>query len=295
MKVKTAVIPIAGKGTRFLPATKQIPKEMIPIVDKPMVHYVVEEAVEAGIEQIVFVTSTGKEQIENYFDRNCELESFLLQNGKEELYEKIKSIGQMTEVITVRQKEQLGLGHAIACAAPIVGHDPFAVLLGDDIVLSEKPVIKQLCEVHENYQSGTVIGVMEVDRKETDKYGIISGSVLDGDPKTYTMDSMVEKPKPSEAPTCLATPGRYILNPDIFQALSEIPKGAGGEYQLTDAINLLAKDGGVYAHIFDGDRFDAGNIPGYLRATVEFALRSSEFRSDMEKIIVEKFSEIRKS
>lgn len=289
MKITKAVIPVAGKGTRFLPATKQIPKEMIPIVNKPMIHYVVQEAVDAGIEQIIFVTSSGKSVIEDYFDRNIELETFLDKAGKESERELIKNIGQMIEVTTVRQKEQLGLGHAINCARSLIGDENFAVLLGDDVVVrSEMPVTRQLINKskHNNYKS--VIGVMEVDKDQTNKYGIVDGTFLSDDGRTLKMSRMMEKPDPSVAPTNLATPGRYILTPQIFDCLSEIPRGVGGEYQLTDAINMLAEKDEVYAHVFDGERFDTGSLKGYLDATIEFAMDDPGLESVMKSLLKEK-------
>jgi UTP--glucose-1-phosphate uridylyltransferase len=288
MNIRKAVIPVAGKGTRFLPATKQIPKEMIPIINIPMIHYSVMEAVDSGIEQLVFVTSTGKESIENYFDRNLELERFLEQNGKEKELELIKKIGSTIEVITVRQKEQLGLGHAINCARPVIGDETFAVILGDDLVRSSNPVTKQLTKVSQENGNKSVIGVMEVPNAETYRYGIVDGKFLDGSDKSLHMKAMIEKPRPEDAPTNLATPGRYILTHEIFDCLDQIPRGVGGEYQLTDAINLLAGKDKVFAHIFDGDRFDTGNIEGYLNATVEFALRDEATRDIMMNIIKEK-------
>jgi UTP--glucose-1-phosphate uridylyltransferase len=288
MKIRTAVIPVAGKGTRFLPATKQTPKELIPILKKPMIHYAVEEAVLSGIEQIVFVTSSGKTAIEDYFDRNLELEGFLRRAGKEELAEKMKAIGSMIEITSVRQKEQLGLGHAINCARDLIKDEAFAVILGDDLVLNDKPVTKQLMEISEKNSHSSVIGVMEVPPEDTKKYGIIEGSRVEGDDKTYLMSKMVEKPEPKDAPTNLATPGRYILTQEIFSHLDKIPRGVGGEYQLTDAINSLAKEKSVYAHIFEGDRFDTGSIAGYLNATVEFALRDKDLRETMLTICKEK-------
>ncbi|OUR93149.1 UTP--glucose-1-phosphate uridylyltransferase [Halobacteriovorax marinus] len=288
MNIRKAVIPVAGKGTRFLPATKQIPKEMIPIINIPMIHYSVMEAVESGIEQLVFVTSSGKETIENYFDRNLELEKFLEQNGKEKELNLIQNIGSMIEIITVRQKEQLGLGHAINCAKPIIGDDTFAVILGDDLVRSKKPVTKQLSEVSIANDNKSVIGVMEVPNLDTSKYGIVDGEFLDSDKLTLHMKAMIEKPRPEDAPTNLATPGRYILTGEIFDCLDRIPRGVGGEYQLTDAINMLAGREKVFAHIFEGDRFDTGNIEGFLNATVEFALRDNATKDIMMNIIREK-------
>lgn len=285
MKIKKAVIPIAGKGTRFLPATKQIAKEIIPILNIPMIHHVVMEAVDSGIEQIIFVTSAGKFAVEDYFDRNQELEAFLEKTGKTRELEMIRKIGTMVDVTSVRQKEQLGLGHAVLCARELVGQESFAVLLGDDIVVNKTPCIKQLIEVSEKYNGAPVIGAMEVPLEHTSRYGIISGTPLAGDPKTLRMQAMVEKPKPSEAPSRLATPGRYILSSDIFCVLSAIPRGAGNEYQLTDAINLLCSKREVYAHLFGGERFDTGNLVGYLEATIDFALRDPELKGTVASII----------
>lgn len=288
MKIKKAVIPVAGKGTRFLPATKQIPKEMIPIVDKPMIHYAVEEAVLSGIEEVIFVTSSGKEAIENYFDRNMELENFLMMNGKESERAMVEKIGKMINVITVRQKEQLGLGHAILCAESLIGNEPFAVILGDDLILGNNPVTKQLIEAANQIGTESVIGVMNVPRADTNKYGIVDGEYIKGSKTSLKMKTMVEKPMPDMAPTTLATPGRYILSPRIFDCLKRIERGVGGEYQLTDAINLLAKESDVYAHIFSGDRYDTGNVKSYLEATIEFALQNPMYRSDMLEILKQK-------
>ena len=288
MKIRRAVIPVAGKGTRFLPATKQIPKEMIPIINLPMIHYVVEEAILSGIEQVIFVTSSGKNSIEDYFDRNFDLEDFLVKNGKIKELEMIQQIGKMVEVTSVRQKEQLGLGHAVLCAKDIVGNEPFAVILGDEIVRGSNPVTKQLIAVSEQRNGASVIGVMEVDPQETYKYGVVKGTFVDDMKKTLRMTDMVEKPKPADAPSNLATPGRYIFRPDIFDALKVIPKGVGGEYQLTDAIKLLAGQSEVYAHVFEGQRFDTGNIEGYLNATIEFALMNKDSEQMMRKLIKEK-------
>ncbi len=288
MKIRRAVIPVAGKGTRFLPATKQVPKEMIPIINLPMIHYVVEEAILSGIEQIIFVTSAGKHAVEDYFDRNFELEDFLIKNGKIKELELIQQIGKMVEVTAVRQKEQLGLGHAVLCAKDVIGNEPFAVILGDEIVRGPNPVTKQLIEIHNKYNGANVVGVMEIDPKDTYKYGVVKGTFTDAQKKTMKMETMVEKPRPEVAPSNLATPGRYIFRPEIFDALKVIPKGVGGEYQLTDAINLLARESEVYAHVFDGNRFDTGSIEGYLNATIEFALMNSDSEPMMRKILKEK-------
>lgn len=284
-KIKKAVIPVAGRGTRFLPATKQIPKEMIPIINKPMIHYIIEEIIAAGIEQIVFVTSTGKEAIENYFDRNLDLEKFLEGAGKPELLELVKKVGSTIEVIAVRQKEQLGLGHAVLCAKHIVGKENFAVVLGDEIIRSSVSCTKQIIDCSESLGGKSVIGVMEIDPSTTEKYGVIDGSSISTYPKTYLINKMVEKPKPKDAPSNLATPGRYVFTSDIFHFLEKIERGVGGEYQLTDAINLMAKEGKAYAHVFSGDRFDTGSIAGYLEATIKFALDDPMYTDVMKKLL----------
>ena len=288
MKIRKAVIPVAGKGTRFLPATKEIPKEMIPLVNKPMIHYAVEEAILSGIEQVILVTSTGKESIERYFDRNLELESFLRNQNKNKEIEQIKKIGEMVEIITVKQKEQLGLGHAVLCAKNVVGNEPFAVILGDDLVITEEPVTKQLIEARAKFKMKHIIGVMEVPKSETFRYGIVDGEYLDKEKKNLKMSRMIEKPKPENAPTNLATPGRYIFEPEIFDILEKIPRGVGGEYQLTDAISIAAEAGNVMAHLFKGDRYDTGNVESYLNAMIEFALANPDYKETMMNILREK-------
>lgn len=290
MKIRRAVIPVAGKGTRFLPATKQVPKEMIPIINLPMIHYIVEEAILSGIEQIVFITSSGKNAIEDYFDRNFDLEHFLTLNGKIKELEIVKEIGSMVEVTSIRQKEQLGLGHAVLCAKDVIGNEPFAVILGDEIIRGGSPVTKQLIDISNQYNNSNVVGVMEIDPQMTHKYGVVKGEFLEGSQRTLKMETMVEKPRPEVAPSNLATPGRYIFKPEIFDALKVIPKGVGGEYQLTDAINLLAHESEVYAHRFEGQRFDTGSIEGYLNATVEFALMNRDTNEIMKNIIREKMN-----
>ncbi len=276
MKIRKAIIPIAGKGTRFLPATKEIAKEIIPIINVPMIHYIVQEACEAGIEQVIFVTASGKFAVEDYFDRNQELEAFLERNNKMKELELIRKIGSMVDVTSVRQKEQLGLGHAVLCAKSMIGDEPFAILLGDDIVINKKPAIQQLMDISLKNNGAPVIGVMEVPKSDTSKYGIVKGEIVDE--KTLRMNGMVEKPKPEDAPTNLATPGRYILTPDIFEILETIPRGAGNEYQLTDAINVLCNKRDVFAYRFEGERYDTGNVHGYLDATIDFALKDPEIR-----------------
>lgn len=290
MKIKKAVIPIAGKGTRFLPATKEIAKEIIPILNVPMIHHIVLEAVESGIEQIIFVTSAGKFSVEDYFDRNLELEAFLEKAGKTKELEMIRKIGTMVDVTSVRQKEQLGLGHAVLMAKELVGNDTFAVLLGDDIVKNPIPCTKQLMDVSARHGGATVIGVMEVPKADTSKYGIVKGQPVSGDANTLRMEAMVEKPKPEVAPSTLATPGRYILSPEIFSILQEIPRGAGNEYQLTDAINVLCGRRDVYAHKFHGERFDTGHLMGYLDATVDFALQDPAIRDSFVEILKSKIT-----
>ncbi len=287
MKIKKAVIPVAGKGTRFLPATKEAPKEILPILTVPMIHYVVTEAINSGIEQIIFVTSSGKTAIENFYDRNLELETFLESKGKTKELELIKSLGTSIEVLSVRQKEQLGLGHAVLCAEPLIAPgEKFAVLLGDDLIIGDNPVTKQLMNAQAEHNADAVIGVMDVPREDTAKYGIVAGDVIND--KALKMSTMVEKPKPEEAPTTLATPGRYIFNSEIFDVLRSIPRGAGGEYQLTDAINVMAKSKNVIAYTFEGERHDTGNVKGYLEATIEFALRDPELKDYALKIMKEK-------
>lgn len=288
MKIKKAIIPIAGKGTRFLPATKQMAKEIIPILNKPMIHYVVEEAVKSGIEQIVFITSYGKESVENYFDRNFELEMFLEQKGKFELLELVQNIGKMVEITTVRQKEQLGLGHAVLMGKHLINDENFAVLLGDDIILSERPVTKQLIDISQKNNGASVIGVMDVPRENTSSYGIVAGDKVSD--RLLKMTNMVEKPKPEEAPTTLATPGRYVLSSDIFDVLESIPRGNGGEYQLTDAIKVLCEKKEVFAYEFEGERFDTGSIHGYLDATIDFALRDKKLKDFTLQLLKEKLA-----
>lgn len=288
MKITKAVIPIAGKGTRFLPATKQIAKEIIPIINIPMIHYIVSEAVQSGIEQIIFVTSSGKFSVEDYFDRNQELEAFLERNKKFKELEMIKEIGSMVDVTSVRQKEQLGLGHAVLVAKELVGKESFAVLLGDDIVINPKPATKQLMEISEQNDGAPVIGVMEVPLNDVSKYGIVFGKKIND--KTILMEGMVEKPKKEDTPSVFATPGRYILHSDIFEILKNIPRGAGNEYQLTDAINVLCQKRKVFAHCFEGERFDTGNVMGYLDATVDFALRDPLMKDEFVEILKRKIN-----
>lgn len=278
-KVRKAVIPAAGFGTRFLPATKAQPKEMIPIVDKPTIQYNVEELINAGIEEILIITSRNKGSIIDHFDYSPELESALEEKGKDELLKVSKSISEMVDIHFIRQKEAKGLGHAILYAKTFVGDEPFAVLLGDDVVYSEKPCIGQLIEVYNKY-GASVLGVQQVDDEDVNKYGIIEGDVIED--RTYSVDGMIEKPSLEEAPTNVAILGRYVLTPEIFEALENTGKGKGGEIQLTDAILKLRDTQKIYAYDFEGIRYDAGNKLGYMKASVEYALRHEELKDDFK-------------
>lgn len=271
MKVKKAVIPAAGLGTRLLPITKSMPKEMLPIVDRPAIHYVVEEAVKSGIDDILIITGKGKRAIEDYFDRSFELEFYLKEKGKLEELKQVEEIGEMVDIYYVRQKKPLGLGDAIRYAEKHVNGEPFAVLLGDDIIISEKPAIKQLIEVHSRFEC-TVLGVERVAWGDVEKYGIISGSpVKEG---VYTVSALVEKPKREEAPSNIAIIGRYILEPEIFDALREVEPDERGEVQLTDALGLLLRKGyRIMAKEISGKRYDIGTLEGWLRANRELGAR----------------------
>ncbi len=274
--VRKAVIPVAGWGTRFLPATKAMPKEMLPIVDTPTIQYIVEEAVASGIEQICLVTSHTKKAIEDHFDRTLELEALLEKGGKTEYLKQIRAIADMAEVVSVRQKEAKGLGHAVLCAESFVGDEPFAVLLGDDVVYNEEtPCVKQLIDVY-NETGGSVLGVQTVPHENICKYGCVDGEKI-GD-RLYTVNDMIEKPSPDEAPTDVGVLGRYVITPAIFEKLKRTKPGAGGEIQLTDALKALAKDEKMYAYDFVGRRYDVGDRLGFLEATVEFALRRDDLK-----------------
>lgn len=269
LKVRKAIIPAAGLGTRFLPASKAVPKEMLPIVDKPTLQYIVEEVVAAGIEEILIITGRNKGAIEDHFDYALELDQNLLQKGKKDLLRESQSIAELANIHYLRQKKPLGLGHAISCAEAFVGKEPFSVLLGDDIVWSQKPCIKQLLEIFAQKQK-TILGVQRVDKKEVTKYGIVNSFNQEQNP--MRVKSLVEKPDVAEAPSDVAILGRYIIMPEIFEILKGTSKGAGGEVQLTDALNVLAAEQQMFAYIFDGIRYDAGDKLGYLKATCEFAL-----------------------
>lgn len=285
MKVRKAVIPAAGLGTRFLPATKAQPKEMLPIVDKPTLQYIVEEAVESGIEEILIIIGRNKSSIENHFDKSIELELELEKSGKFDLLEEVREISDMVNIHYIRQKEPKGLGHAIHCAKSFCGNEPFAVLLGDDIVYSdEKPCLKQLIETYEKYKT-TILGVQEVSNQDISKYGIVDGKMIDD--KIYTVNDLVEKPSIEDAPSNIAILGRYIINPEIFHILEHLEPGKGGEIQLTDGLKELAKREAMYAYIFDGKRYDVGNKLGFLEATVEFALRREDLRDKFLNYLTE--------
>lgn len=271
MKITKAVIPAAGLGTRFLPATKALPKEMLPIVDKPTIQYIVEEAIASGIEDILIITGRGKWPIVDYYDRSPELEAHLEKKGQFDILEKMKKISSMANIHYIRQNEPLGLGHAIHCAKSFAGRDPFAVLLGDDIIKGKVPATKQLIDVAAQTYS-TVIGIQEVEETEVNKYGIIDP--LDHEGNVWRVKDLVEKPKASVAPSRLAIMGRYVINPSIFKYLEETTPGAGGEIQLTDGLRAQSREEQIYACLFEGKRYDAGDKLGYLKATVEFALES---------------------
>ncbi|CAM3922850.1 UTP--glucose-1-phosphate uridylyltransferase GalU [Mesobacillus zeae] len=277
-KIRKAIIPAAGLGTRFLPATKAMPKEMLPIVDKPTIQYIVEEAVQSGIEDIIIVTGKGKRAIEDHFDFASELEQNLEEKGKLDLLEKVRYSSNLADIHYIRQKEPKGLGHAVWCARNFIGDEPFAVLLGDDIVQSETPCLKQLMNVYEETLS-SVIGVQTVPDEETHRYGIVEPSVQIG--RKYQVQNFVEKPKQGTAPSNLAIMGRYILTPEIFMFLDQQEKGAGGEIQLTDAIQKLNQIQRVFAYDFEGKRHDVGEKFGFVKTTVEFALQDGELRTEL--------------
>lgn len=286
MKIRKAVIPAAGMGTRFLPATKAQPKEMLPIVDKPTIQYIVEEAISAGIESILIVTGRGKRNIEDHFDKSYELESELERKGKSSLLSIVEDISNLVDVYYVRQKEAKGLGHAIGCARAFVGNEPFAVLLGDDIVVSEKPAIGQLMEVFSEYNK-TVLGVQRVPKEDIDKYGVINPLVKSNEYRLHKVADMVEKPSIKSAPSDLAILGRYIITPDIFDVLEHQRPGKGGEIQLTDALKTLCSTQGMYAYEFEGKRYDVGDKLGFLKATVEFALNRDDLKDSFKKYLLE--------
>ncbi|MBU6771195.1 UTP--glucose-1-phosphate uridylyltransferase [Staphylococcus aureus] len=283
-KIKKAIIPAAGLGTRFLPATKAMPKEMLPILDKPTIQYIVEEAARAGIEDIIIVTGRHKRAIEDHFDSQKELEMVLKEKGESELLEKVQYSTELANIFYVRQKEQKGLGHAISSARQFIGNEPFAVLLGDDIVESEVPAVKQLIDVYEE-TGHSVIGVQEVPEADTHRYGIIDPLTKNG--RQYEVKKFVEKPAQGTAPSNLAIMGRYVLTPEIFDYLKTQKEGAGNEIQLTDAIERMNNDNQVYAYDFEGERYDVGEKLGFVKTTIEYALKDDSMREELTRFIKE--------
>lgn len=277
MKVRKAIIPAAGMGTRFLPATKAQPKEMLPIVDKPTIQYIVEEAIASGIEDIMIVTGRGKRAIEDHFDKSYELEDILRKKGDVELLNQVQDIANLVNIHYIRQKEPKGLGHAIYCAKSFIGNEPFAVMLGDDIVDAEVPCLKQLIDVFNEYQT-TVLGVQRVPDEDVSKYGIVNCKNIDD--RVYKVKDLVEKPDIDKAPSNIAILGRYIITPKIFGFLENAEPGKGGEIQLTDALRKLSGVEAMYAYDFLGRRYDVGNKLGFLQATVEFALKREDLKDD---------------
>lgn len=283
-RIRKAIIPAAGLGTRFLPATKAQPKEMLPIVDKPTIQYIVEEAVNSGIEDIIIVTGRNKRAIEDHFDRSIELETFLMKSEKEELLDMVQDIARLVDIYYVRQKEALGLGHAIYCARKFIGDEPFAVLLGDDVIHSEVPCLRQMMNHYERH-GASMVGVQQVPLEDTSKYGIVDG--IEFDERLYRAHDLVEKPRPEDAPsTRLAIMGRYILNPVIFDILESLPPGKGGEIQLTDGLRELAKLQEILAYDFEGRRYDVGDKLGFVQATIEYALRREDLSEDLMSYLI---------
>jgi UTP--glucose-1-phosphate uridylyltransferase len=283
--IRRAVFPAAGLGTRFLPATKAQPKEMLPLVDKPIIQYAVEEAIASGLENLVIITGRGKTAIEDHFDVSYELERNLEERGKPEILKQVRAVSEMVNIAYIRQKEALGLGHAILMAKGLVNDEPFAVLLGDDVIVNDVPCIRQMIDVYDKYRT-SVVALMEVPESETGRYGIIEGRPLpDGEGKLFEVLDMVEKPPVDEAPSNLAIIGRYILTPSIFDALEVTGAGSGGEIQLTDGLRRLMKTERVLAYKFQGKRYDAGDKLGFLKATVEFALNNEEFGAEFRSYL----------
>ncbi|MBF8984613.1 UTP--glucose-1-phosphate uridylyltransferase GalU [Lutibacter sp. B2] len=283
MKVKKAIIPAAGLGTRFLPATKAQPKEMLPIVDKPTLQYIIEEAVASGIEEILIITGRNKKSIEDHFDKSIELELELEKKGKKDMLKEVRKISEMVNIHYIRQKEPKGLGHAIHCAKSFIGNEPFAVLLGDDIVDAKVPCLKQMVDKYNEYKT-TILGVQEVAREDVDKYGIVDGRFIEDG--IYKVKDLVEKPSVDKAPSNVAILGRYIISPKIFDILENTKPGKGGEIQLTDALKELSHEEAMYAYNFEGRRYDVGNKQGFLEATVEFALKRADLRDAFLKYLL---------
>ena len=277
MKITKAVIPAAGFGTRFLPATKAVPKEMLPIIDKPTIQYIAEEAIRAGISDLLIITARGKDALINHFDRAFELETILERENKQDMLAAVREVSDKLDVHFIRQQEQKGLGHAVLYAKTFVGNEPFAVMLGDDVVDSEIPCIGQLMQQFDQCQS-TVLGVQKVGMEHVSKYGIVDCEPVGN--RLYKVNGMVEKPKKEDAPSDIAVLGRYVLTPGIFDCLQKTPKGAGGEIQLTDGIVILGQSEPIYAYDFEGRRYDIGNKQGFLQATVDFALKRPDLRDE---------------
>jgi len=282
MKLRKAVIPVAGLGTRFLPATKTVPKELLPIVDIPSIQYVVQEAVDAGIEEIIFVTGRGKDGIEDHFDEAPELEQVLADRGQQEMVKMLRAIAEMTEVVSVRQKKPLGLGHAVLCARDLVGNEPFAVMLADDLIDSPTPCIRQLLDIFQT-NNESVVALMEVPQTEVHQYGVIKGNLIKE--RLYQVEAMVEKPPAKEAPSRMAIIGRYVLRPEIFPILQNLPAGKGGEIQLTDGLAQLVRERKVYGCEFVGDRYDIGDKFGFVRATVAYALKRPDLKEKVREYL----------
>jgi len=282
MKIKKAVIPAAGFGTRFLPATKVVPKELLPIVDKPTIQYIMEEVVVAGIEEVILITGREKGSIEDHFDTSAELENHLRKKGKKDLLKLIQEISEMVTLVSVRQKEPLGLGHAILCAKKVVGKEPFAVLLGDDLIDAKVPCIKQMIEVYQK-MDGAVIAVQKVPKSETHLYGIIEGRKVED--RIYRIHDMIEKPKKGKAPSNLAIIGRYILPPQIFGILERVPPDSRGEIQLTNGLRGLRGEAPIFGYEFVGDRYDAGDKWGYLEANISLALKHPDIGPKLKKYL----------
>jgi UTP--glucose-1-phosphate uridylyltransferase len=279
--IRKAVIPAAGLGTRFLPATKAVPKELLPIVDTPTIQYIVEEAVAAGVRDVILICARGKDSIVDHFDIAAELEANLERSGKTELRKEMRRIAQMAQVVTVRQQEPLGLGHAVLCAKALVGDEPFVVMLGDDIIDARVPATRQLADCWERHGLGT-IALMEVPAAETSMYGIAAGKALDE--RTTRIERLVEKPK-VDPPSNLAVIGRYVLPPRIFELLERVKPGVGGEIQLTDALAMLAQEEGLLGYRFEGDRYDAGDRLGYLKANIAFAMKRPELAGPLRQYL----------
>jgi len=283
-QIRKAVIPVAGMGTRFLPASKAIPKEMLTIVDRPTIQYIVEEVVASGIEEVILITSAGKAAIENHFDYNYELDTMLERKGKLRICEELRHLSNLIDIVSVRQKKPLGLGHAIWTARNVVGNEPFMVLLGDDLVVSDEPCAAQMMRLYNEVQE-SIVAIQKVPLDQTFQYGIVEGTVIRD--RVYQVNRLVEKPAPGTTNSDLAIIGRYILHPEIFEMLGRTTPGHGGEIQLTDALLALSNKRSMFAYEFEGDRYDAGDKLGYLKAIIAFAMRHPELRDEFRKHIKE--------